>query len=246
MGSDGGGVEVVGHPAGGVVEGEEVGRGVPGYGAAVAGAEDVAAEAEVFVGNGELAQEGGGQVALVAESADDGRLAHGTTHPEEGHVVVEPRGLVDVAIAVAVVGEDDDEGVLPGGGLAQGVDEASQAVVEVVEGIVDLVVEYARGYVPRFVAGEGEQRLHPRTVRLLGTDVGQQAAEHHLVVDAPLTGGLLLAAEVGLGAEVVVAGAKDVAAHVGEVDVATVVEGVLVAGSLEGARQGGHLAALLR
>ena len=81
------------------------------------------------------------------------------------------------------------------------------------------------------MARQRQQRLHP-VVALLCLDVTQERVEHDFVLDAPLATFLFLTAEVGLPQQLVVARAQHIAAHIGEVDVATIIESILIASLL--------------
>ena len=181
------GIDVVGHPTRTVIDRDAAGGVVVGHGLAIAAAGDVATETEIVMTDAELAQQRGGKVALVTKAVNDHRLTDGTTYPNHGDMVVEARGLIDALIAIAVVRKNDHQGITPGRCLLPIVDKTTDALIQIVEGIVHLVVKDLRGDVPRLVAGQREQGLHPRLVRLLFLDIGQERIEHDIIAYTPLT-----------------------------------------------------------
>ena len=68
-------------------------------------------------------------------------------------MVVETRALVNAFVAIAVVGQNDNQCVLPSGCLAQVVDKTADTLVQVVEGMIHLIVQYLCGDVPWFMTG---------------------------------------------------------------------------------------------
>ena len=94
-----------------------------------------------------------------------------------------------------MVRENDNQRVLPRRCLAQIIDKTANALVQIVEGIIYLVVQHLGRHIPGLMTGQGKQCLHPM-VTLLGFDVAQQRVEHDVVTYTPLTSLLFLAAEV--------------------------------------------------
>ena len=135
-----------------VGHGKAVTEGVVDERLLVGGAEHIATVAEFIVRDIHLSKQGGSEVGLVAELADNPRCLYYTAKPQHGNVVLQHGALVYVLVVDAVVGKHDDECLLPGFCFLQAVDEVADACVEIVEGIEHLVVEMADGHVPRLVA----------------------------------------------------------------------------------------------
>ena len=89
------------------VDGARIGVGLRHY---------IARELEARVVDAELAEEGGREVGLIAKTRHLSCVAHGTSCPNEGDVVFSGVELIDVGRPRnAVIGEDDDQRVLPFG-----------------------------------------------------------------------------------------------------------------------------------
>ena len=182
----------------------------------------------------ELSEEGGGKVGLVAKDIDTARGFDGTSCPNHGNVVFARVELVDVGRPRhAMVGKDDDEGVLPLRRATECFQEAGNRMVEVVEGVEDGVFQRVVRHFPRFVAGEGEEGLEPRPTLRHSGDALRELAEHEVVGHAPNMGVAHRLGEVGIAQNTVVACGEEVGVHVGEVLVASVEKLRVVAHALE-------------
>ena len=189
-------------------------------------AQDVAAKGELLDGQAQLAQEGGGHVALVAQVVYDFGLRNGAAGPEHGYVVFLRVELGDVdRIAYAVVGHDDNEQVFP---LCRGfepVDEMSQAVVEIGKGVGPFVAfDSVVGHLPWFVACQGEEAYVPRLAGRLCHDVLKKGVEGNGVGHAPGVASPHGDGKVGFAVEVLVSSGQQVALGACEVDVAAIEE----------------------
>ena len=206
---------------------------------------DVAREFETRVIDAELSEEGGGEVGLIAKARHFSCVAYGTSRPNEGDVVFADVELVDVGRPrYAVIGEDDDEGVLPFGRTAQAFHEFPERFVEIGEGIEHWVVQALVGNCPGFVARKGKERFEPRLILRLAVDVLAQLVEHQVIAHAPRTGLAHFGREVHVAQHTVVARGEEVGIHVCEVLVAAIKELRIVAHIAECAGNGGEYARL--
>ena len=107
--------------------------------------EDVAAVYEVKVWQTELAEQGGGHVALVHERVYDLRLLYGSAYPEHGDVV-ECGGCDVECCRTSVVRQADYQQVLPYGQLFELVDELNARNIEVSAAEFATMVTDSDGY----------------------------------------------------------------------------------------------------
>ena len=144
-----------------------------------------------------------------------------------------------------MVGQQDDEQVFPCLTLAECLHEMADAVIEISEGIEYGVVHPVDGYIPWLMAAQGGEADHERlafafrllfafllVVVAMDNQVGQ-IAEGDIVSHAPLGRPLFFLAETLGAVEPFEARAHEVTAHVGEVDVAAIEIGGLIALALE-------------
>ena len=98
--------------------------------ACVRGVENVATELEAGVLQAELCKQGCRQVGLAGYLVHHHRLRHCPTRPYHRYAEeVGSKALALLWIGYAVVGQQDDEGIVPLWGLAEALDKASYAVV---------------------------------------------------------------------------------------------------------------------
>ena len=110
------GLQVLYDIAGGVNESDSPNESVDGAGIGVGAAEDIAAEGEFTVREGQLAEEGGGQVGLVAEGFNATGAPHRAACPYYRYAVAVGIGLGDIGrVCNAMVGSDDEQEVFPFG-----------------------------------------------------------------------------------------------------------------------------------
>ena len=122
-------VEVVGHEACSIIDRHTIIIRMPGHRYKAVVAHNVAAEGERLMVDAHLAKKCGCQVALVTQSVYGAMFLDGTSSPYQGYVVVETGGFVDALITVAVIGQDDNEQVLPLRHLSQTVDKLAYAAI---------------------------------------------------------------------------------------------------------------------
>ena len=169
---------------------------------------DVAGEAEGIVRQVHLSEQGGGQVRLVANFGDDAGRADSAANPNHGNVrasfvaVGNPLGIVD-----AVVGQENHEQVFPRLRFFQFFHEASDAVVQIGEGIGFLVVGQAGvGHLPRLVAGECEETDVPGFLLWTSDDALEERVKGNGVGDAPVVGVACFGGEPGVAGGAPIAG----------------------------------------
>ena len=84
----------------------------------------IPAKAEFVRGEAYLTQQSGGQIGLIADAGDRARRSDGSTQPQHRDVVAFGGIILGaVWIAEAMIGEEDDQAVLPSGKLLEAVDE---------------------------------------------------------------------------------------------------------------------------
>ena len=202
--------------------------GVQGEGPRVVRAEDVAAEGEIAVRQPHLPEQSGRQVALRAKPFNGARTFHRAPCPNHGNVRAQRFRFVNVLVLDAVVGKQDEERVVPLRRLAQLTDELPYTAVKIVEGVENFVVEMpGHGHRPRLMAAQREQGGEPRRTIFGGglRDNLEKAAEGDAVANAPLRCAALHQREVVFRHDGRRAGVEQVAACVGEVNVAAIDKG---------------------
>ena len=240
------GVEVDDGVARSIDDGEAFCPRMLGAGYGIGLREDIAREGEIVVPHAELAEEGGGQVGLVADSRDAPCTADGAASPDHGDVLAVYVVLRHaIGPGDAVVGEEHKEGALPHGGCLEGFDIFPEAMVEVGKGIADLslAAHSGVGHFPRFVAGKGKKCGEPRSA-FGGTErEALKGGKGDAVRHAPVVGATLGLGKIDIAPHVAVARGAQIAGHIREVAVASVKE--IVVGKMAGdARQAGYLTAL--
>ena len=138
-----------------------------------------------------------------------------------------------------MIGQEDDQQVLPQGRLLHLADEVANATVEVVEGVQHLIVEPVGGYVPglmtaqRGVACEHGASCVGRVSGRLCLQVVAEGGEGDIIPHTPLGRFLFLRRVVLLPMQLLKADGHEIAVHVREVDVAPVEIPGPVAGILQ-------------
>ena len=118
----------------------------------VIAARNITAKTVLVVRKSHLSKECGRKVGLVAHLLQASRRLDGSTNPHHWNVVVAWVFNTHFTIIDAMVGEQDDERILPGRRLAQVVNKTAYTLVEVVEGVEYLVVHLLDRHVPWLVA----------------------------------------------------------------------------------------------
>ena len=146
-----------------------------------------------------------------------------------------------------MVGDEHDERVVPKGRAAQTLRKAADAVVQVGHGVGTLVIgDAVVGHFPRLMAGQREKAHMPGArVGAAGEHV-EQAVEGDAVGNAPTMGAALLGRKLCVAMRALVAGGKEIALHVGEVDVATIEKLRGISRTAKRAGDGGQRARLAR
>ena len=84
----------------------------------------IPAKAEILRGEAYLTQQSSGQIGLIADAGDRARSCDGSTQPQHRDVIAFGGIILGaVWIAEAMIGEEDDQAVLPGRKLLEAVDE---------------------------------------------------------------------------------------------------------------------------
>ena len=187
---------------------------------------DVAAEGERGVVQAELAHERGQEVGLGAYPVNLHGLGNSTAQPEQRHVVATRVGLADsLGIANAVVGQADNEQVVPQGCLLHAADKTPQAIVDVSHGILLGTQPVAVvGHLPVFVAGQGKERRHPGNGVAVLQDALAERVERNGIGHAPGVGAPDGMRKVAVSYDSLIAVGHEEALGVCKVDVAAVEE----------------------
>ena len=124
-------------------------------------------------------------------------------------------------VVESVVGQADDEQILPLRKLFQPVDEFPQAVVGKCKGIQNLVVQPVIGHIKRLVAAQRKESRVPKAVCGTLLYLVIQILERDVIVHSPRV--LALAhAEIHICRKALVTTSQQITLHVGEIDVSAV------------------------
>ena len=125
----------------------------------------------------------------------------------------------------AVIGEEHDERVVPLRRLPELLDELSDAVVREGESVEMLVLELLERHLERLMTAQRQERREPRLfLSLTLLEHLQQTLEGDIVWHTPLAVVAVVQGEVVLRRQLLETASHEIAAHVGEVDVAAVEE----------------------
>ena len=153
--------------------------------------------------------------------------------------------VVRAELRIAVVRHTDDEEVLPLRGCLETSNEASQRLIEIGKGIRHGRRQALVRHVKRLVTAEREHRLVPRAIRRHTDDLIIEDVEGRAVGHTPVRPREATRERVVVG-DLLIARAKEVALHTGEVRIAPVEEARRIARLTQTPRDGGQGTALHR
>ena len=151
-------------------------------------------------------------------------LFHGATRPYHGYAEeFRTEALAIFGVGDAVVGQQDDEGVVPLRGLSEAFDKLANAVVGIGKGVKVLVLKLVKGHLKRLMAAQCEEGCKPRLLVVLARlQHIEQVVEGDVVGHTPLAVVAVGHREVVLRCQLLKATSAQIALRVGKVDVATV------------------------
>ena len=91
-----------------------------------------------------------------------------------------------------------------------------------------LIIDDLGGHIPWFMAAQGEHREELRTVVLFGYHV-IYAVKDYVIPDSPFCRTALRRCKILVAHQLVESSGQEIAFHIGEIDVASIYEGCLVA-----------------
>ena len=122
-----------------------------GKGIGVVLAQHITTEMIVLMVYAQLSQQGGRQVGLITNLSDASGLFDSTSQPKHGHMVMHRMLLAYLTIAVTVVGQQDNQQVIPCWRLLHLADKVANTLVQIIEGIQNLIVKTVCGHIPRLM-----------------------------------------------------------------------------------------------
>ena len=133
------------------------------------------------------------------------------------------KALALLWIGYAVVGQQDDEGIVPLRGLAEALYKASYAVVGIGKGVEVGILELAERHLKRLMAAERKERREPWLLAALTLlEHGEEPVEGQVVWHTPLAVVALVHRKVVLRRQFLESSGEKIASHIGEVDVAAI------------------------
>ena len=151
------------------------------------GVQHVPAEREVRVGDPQLCEKRRREVALGGVCFDNRRLPYRAAKPQHRNAVAQHVAVADtIRIGIGVVGDEDDQQVVPYGRLFHPPDETAQTVIHKGHRIEHRVIESLYGDVERFMARQRQHRGEKRRgVVGFGKNVFREGLHDHIVGVAP-------------------------------------------------------------
>ena len=193
-----------------------------GKGIGVAPAHHIAAESEIIVSDAHLPEQRSRKVGLIAELMDAPWRFQGSTQPKHGHMVVLRMFFAHIAVAEPVVGQENNQQIVPLRSLSKLINKTTDTLVQIVKGIQDRVFQPVGGNIPRLMAAQ--RRVAPKVmlaaVRLHYLLV--ERFEGDIVAHAPLGRFLFFGSVVFHPVQLLKPRSHQIAAHIGEIDVAAV------------------------